>query len=109
MKIQYKNQKIEKLCNQQAVAQQTFGKPVAIKLQTRIAEIKAASRVTELIAGDPHPLKGNRLGQFSLSFSESERVVFKPNQDPIPRHEDSSIDWSQVINIIIVFIGDYHV
>jgi proteic killer suppression protein len=29
----------------------------------------AASRVTDLMTGNPHPLKGDRLGQFALDLS----------------------------------------
>ena len=64
--------------------------------------------VTELVAGRPHPLKGNRLGQFALDLHGGVRLVFESSQDPVPKNADKSIAWNQVSKVRIVFIGDYH-
>ena len=71
----------------------------------------------ELVAGRPHPLKGDseallrsadRAGQFAVDLEGAKRLVFEPANDPIPCNEDGSIDWSKVTHVCIVFIGDYH-
>ena len=62
----------------------------------------------ELIVGNPHPLKGDRLGQFALNLKGGVRLVFEPENDPVPYNEDGSIDWRNVSAVCIVFIGDYH-
>ena len=62
----------------------------------------------ELVAGRPHPLKGDRAGQVALDLQGAKRLVFKPADDPIPYKDDGSIDWSKVTHVCIVFIGDYH-
>jgi proteic killer suppression protein len=61
-----------------------------------------------LVAGKPHPLKGDRLGQFAVSLDGGWRLVFVPANDPIPRHDDESVDWSQVTIVSIEQIVDYH-
>ncbi|MEH2065392.1 MAG: killer suppression protein HigA [Nostoc sp.] len=77
-------------------------------MTTRLAILGAASCVTELFAGRPHPLKGDRAGEFAVDLEGGKRLVFKPDNDPIPLTEDGSIDWSNVTAVCIVFIGDYH-
>ena len=72
-----------------------------------MADISAAKRVTELITGHPHPLKGDRLGQFSLDLAGGWRLVFASANDPIPRREDASVNWSAVTIVCIDYIGDY--
>lgn len=62
----------------------------------------AASLVTELVAGRPHPLTGNRKGQFALSLHGGDRLVFES------AHDDEARNWSEVSRVRIVFIGDYH-
>jgi proteic killer suppression protein len=64
--------------------------------------------VTDLVAGHPHPLKGDRDGEFALDLAGGRRLVFAPANDPLPRNTDGSIDWSRVTIVSIEYIGDYH-
>ncbi|WP_242482682.1 hypothetical protein [Thiocystis violacea] len=68
----------------------------------------ATARVTALIAGHPHPLTGNRVGQFALRIDGLFRLVFEPAHEPIPRRDDGTVEWAEVTAVRIVFIGDYH-
>lgn len=108
MEIRYKDKKIRALCETQAVAEKKLGATSARKLKLRLLALEAVTRVTELVAGNPHPLKGNRLGQFALDLAGGWRLVFAPANDPCPTHSDGSIEWSQITIISIEFIGDYH-
>ena len=108
MDIRFKDKQLQDLCNKSVVAVRKLGDIVARKLQTRLSDIAAASRVSDLIAGNPHPLKGDRHGQFSLDLAGGWRLVFAAANEPIPRRDDASIDWSAVTIVCIEYIGDYH-
>ncbi len=108
MEITFADRKLQKLCEQQAVAQKKLGANCARKLKTRLADLGAASYVRQLVVGRPHPLKGDRVGEFAIDLEGGKRLVFKPGNDPIPLMEDGSIDWSEVTTVCIIFIGDYH-
>ncbi len=108
MEIKFKDKKLRDICEKKAVAVKKMGDIGARKLQSRLADIAAASRVSDLLAGNPHPLKGGRLGQFAIDLAGGWRLVFAPANVPIPRREDASIDWSAVTLICIEYIGDYH-
>lgn len=108
MKFNFKDKKIRELCEKRAVADKKLGTDCARKLRARLDDLDAVSRVTELTAGNPHPLKGDRLGQFALDLTGGWRLVFAPDHDPCPVRDDLSIDWTQVTIIIIEYIGDYH-
>ena len=108
MDIDFANAKLRPLCEQHARMVGAFGLPCAKKLQGRLADIEAAAFVTELVAGRPHPLKGDRLGQFAVDLHVAVRLVFEPDHDPVPRNADKSIAWNKVNKVRIVFIGDYH-
>jgi len=99
---------VRELCEKQAVAVKKLGPQCARKLRSRLGDLEAAERVSDLIAGNPHPLKGDRLGQFALDLASGHRLAFQAANDPIPRHEDGSMDWAQVTIVCIEFIGDYH-
>lgn len=108
MKIDFKDKRLEDLCDPQGSAQRKLGTNMARKLKARITDLKAALSVKELSVGRPHPLIGNRAGQFAVDLGHLQRLVFEPDHDPVPQTEDGGIDWSQVTRVIIVWIGDYH-
>jgi len=68
----------------------------------------AAADVSNLVAGHPHPLRGQRAGQFSVRLDGGRRLVFEPGHPPPPVRKDGSIAWEQVRSVRIVYIGDYH-
>lgn len=108
MEIVYKDKKLRALCEKQAVARKKLGDGCARKLRGRLGDLAAADKVTDLVAGHPHPLKHDRAGQFALDLAGGFRLVFAPTNDPLPRKADASIDWSGVTSICIELIGDYH-
>lgn len=108
MEITFGDRKLQKLCEQPAIAQKKLGASGARKLRSRLADLLAAETVQELVAGRPHPLKGDRAGQFAVDLEGGNRLVFESAKDPIPYKDDGSIDWSKVSQVCIVFIGDYH-
>ncbi len=108
MEVRYKDKKLREICEKKAAAEKKLGAASARKLQVRLLALEAATRVTDLVAGNPHPLKGDRLGQFALDLAGGRRLVFAPAHDPCPTRPDGSIEWSEITIISIEFIGDYH-
>jgi len=108
MEIKFSNQKLQKLCENQRSANRELGQSSARKLRTRVSDILAAQSVFDLPAGNPHQLKGNRTGQFSLNLSDGKRLIFIPANNPTPMNDDGSIDWSHVTKVCVIEIGDYH-
>lgn len=108
MEVRYRDKKIRELCEIQAVAEKKLGAACARKLKVRLLALEAATRATELAAGNPHPLRGDRYGQFALDLAGGWRLVFAPAHDPCPTRSDGGVDWFQVTIISIEYIGDYH-
>lgn len=108
MNLDFKDKKLRELCEQRASAERKLGADSARKLRSRLADLQAAVCVTDLAAGGPHPLQGDRAGQFALKLEGGKRLVFEPDHNPVPYREDGSIDWSRVTRVRIIYIGDYH-
>lgn len=109
MDIRYKDSKLRRLCENNREAQRKLGADCARKLQARLSDIEAAASVRELPPMDnPHPLRHDKQGQFSISLAGGSRLVFEPDHHPIPREQDGGIHWAEVTAITIVFIGNYH-
>lgn len=108
MKLEFPSQKLRNLCEIERVAKKELGAPAVKKLKSRLADIIAAECVGDLMLGKPHPLKGDRYGQFSLTLHQGCRLVFEPHMDNIPTDEAGAIIWREVSSVSILFIGDYH-
>jgi proteic killer suppression protein len=108
MQFSFKNKQIKEICEKRVVAQAKLGANGARKLATRLSELLAAKCVGELVAGSPHPLTGDRVGQFAVSLDGGKRLVFEPNDDVTPLNEDGGGTWPAVSRVRIMFIGDYH-
>jgi len=106
--VDYKTAKLKKLCLISKEADKKLGPNSGKKLRTRLADIEAASNVSELIAGRPHPYTGDKAGQFSLDLHGGHRLLFESLKEPPPTKNDGGIDWSKVESIFIVLIGDPH-
>jgi len=104
----FTDEKLRQLCNAERIAKKLLGAKSAQKLRSRLFDLDAAARVTDLVAGHPHPLKRDRLGQFAVDLDGGCRLVFEPANDPVPLRNDGSTDWSRVTSVRIVYIGDYH-
>ncbi len=108
MDILFANAALESLCSSEREGKRRLGDRSAKKLRTRLADLQAAARVTDLVAGRPHPLKRERLGQFAVDLDGGLRLVFEAANDPVPRDPGGQVAWALVTAICIAYIGDYH-
>ena len=108
MDILFADEDLEELCSTERIAKKALGAQGAKKLRVRLAELMAVGRVSELFSGRPHPLRGDRAGQFAVDLDGGRRLVFEPANHPLPTDADGALAWGQVTAIRIVYIGDYH-
>ena len=98
MDITYKSNKIKRICTDAEIAERTYGREMANKIQQRIDEISAADTVELMLKfhiGRCHPLKQNRKGQYAVDLVHPYRLVFEKNGVEI-----------QIANILEII--DYH-
>jgi len=96
--IEYKNNKIEKVCTNAYEAEKKYGREMAEKIQLRIDQISAALSVEMMVQykiGRCHPLKGKRKEQYAVDLVHPHRLVFEKKGNEI-----------QIANIIEIV--DYH-
>ena len=108
MDISFSKNELQKLCENSRLMVKKFGMPCAKKLMARLADLQAAETLEDVVAGRPHPLERDRLGQFAVNLHGGVRLVFESADDPVPIKDDGTIAWHEVTKICIVFIGDYH-
>lgn len=76
----------------------------------RLAQFAAATTLEDLryTPGNFHELRENRKGQWSCSLDGAYRLIFEPQEDPIPTNDDGQYLWIEIKGIEVIEIVDYH-
>jgi len=111
--ISFKNRKLEKEFNEGKQLEKVHGSLRAKKIRLGMTELRGATCLNDL--GPPmsgplrcHELKGGRKGQLSVDLDQPYRLIFVPNNDPVPQKADGGLDWKLVTAITIIGIEDTH-
>ena len=108
VEVGFADQRLRELCERERLARRAFGAAAAKKLRRRLADLASASRLAEVVAGRPHPLRHDRKGSFSISLGEGLSLLLKPSGDDAPVDADGEIDWPNVSRVTITEVTDYH-
>lgn len=110
MQINYKNKSIEKSLSSPREILANYG-TMAKNVKKRIDDLKAVDTLYDLSLipqARCHELKGDMKGSLAVDISASFRIIFEPNNSPIPKKEDGGLDWKMITKIKITSIEDYH-
>lgn len=109
MKVFFADQNLEELCLVYREANRKLGLISARKLVSHMDRIRAASCLEDLryLPGHLHELSRDRKFELALSLHGGDRLVFKAIGNDIFK-EDGGLDWRKVLEVRIVYVGDYH-
>ena len=110
IEISWEDNKLEKACSSEKNGQRRFGEARWRLLKRRLASLKNADTLAEMegVPGNCHALGGDRAGQYAVSLDGPYRLIFKPDDEPLPRLEDGGIDRHSVTSIRIEEVVNYH-
>ena len=110
MDISFKNKKLEQYANFDKKGKKALGETLFKKYKLRLDQLAAAKKLEDLrnAPGKFHELKGDRKGQWACSLVGKYRLIFEPQEDPIPKNEDGQYIWSAIKAVAIEEIVDYH-
>ena len=96
MEISFRTRKLQKTCNSKKDMQKDLGTRNAEQLAQRLNELRAADSLADMRlipAARCHELKQDRKGQLAVDLAHPKRLVFVPDQDPVPAKDDGGLDW----------------
>lgn len=111
MDIAFRRRKLEKTFNTEKALKKEFGDRMARTIAMRMAVLKNARNLSLVPTTRPerrHQLKGDRDQVYAVDLVHPFRLIFEPNQVPVPRKEDGGVDTDRVTAIKIVEVIDYH-
>lgn len=80
-------------------------KPVAEALQHRLADLRAAASISDLVAGSPRMETHGDTERLVIGLADNQEIVLEPNHRETPPNEAGTLDWSAVTRVKIVRIG----
>jgi toxin HigB-1 len=110
MDISFSDKKLEKLANNDRMRVATLGKLRADKLKQRLDDLRKASTLEDVryLPGNWHELTENRKGQWACDLDQPYRLVFEPNEKPVPTDEHGVYLWIEIKSVEVIGIVNYH-
>jgi proteic killer suppression protein len=111
MNIVFGTSKLKRtLCSEKELVK-TYGPENAKKIKIRMAFLQAAKSLAEVPVNPPfrrHQLEGRYKGCFAVDLKHPFRLIFEPNNNPVPVLNDGGFDLAAITEIKIISVEDYH-
>jgi toxin HigB-1 len=103
LELAFSTQALRTLCETEAAAERQFGAECAAVLRRRLADLRAAPGVADLVAGRVRP--GPAKDQLVIDLTDDIVIVFCANHSKTPRATSHEVDWAKVTRVKILRIG----
>ena len=110
MNIKFENNNLEKYANSDRLGFKKLGEKRFKKFKQRLDQLKA-SKTLEDVRFQPgrfHELTSDRKGQWACDLDHPYRLIFEPQENPIPTDDDGKYIWVEIKAVGIIEIDDYH-
>jgi len=108
LELAFAKKSLRQLCESEAKAKRDLGVRIASTLKRRLADMRAATSVKDLVAGQPRELEGTHRLHIAVNLCDGSRIVFCANHNATPMLESGGVDWSRVSRIKILRIESDH-
>ena len=110
MDISFSDQDLENYANNDRVGQKKLGAKRFKKYKQRLDQLKASTTLEDVRhqPGRFHELTADRKGQWACDLDHPYRLIFEPQEKPIPTNDDGQYLWIKITGVDIIEIKDYH-
>ena len=102
MEFAFISRRLRELCEDDHKAEKEFGKAVTETLKARLADLRAAEGVQDLVTGNPRVIAND---DFCMDLSNGYHLVFRANHVNNPTAKSGLVNWPKVRRIKIMKIG----
>lgn len=98
------------MANDESFAIRKLGSLRAKLFKIRLDDIDAALTLEDVryLPGNYHELTADRKGQWACDLDQPYRLVFKPQENPIPTDGNGKYLWIEITSVEIIEITNYH-
>jgi hypothetical protein len=106
LELAFANKALRNLCESSAKANRELGVGTADKLRRRVADLRAAISVSDLLLGAPKEVDCDGRAQIAVDLNERFQITFCANHNTVPKLESGKIDWSKVSRVKILTVEE---
>ena len=104
MELAFSSPSLRTICEDEARAENELGSEVAEVLKRRLADMRAATSLIDIVVGQPRELDGADRKLMAIDLCENYRIVFCPNHPKSLMIGISESEWSKVTRLRILRI-----
>ena len=104
LELAFETRPLRTICENESHAKCEFGSTVAEALKHRLADLRAATSIIDLVAGRPRVSDGANSQHMVVDLCGGYRIVFCPNHPNNPVTESGKLDWPKATRIKILGI-----
>jgi len=101
LQLSFAKKSLREVCENLAEANRKLGVDTANELRRRLADLRAATSVHDLLVGEPRETAGSEI---TLDVGADVQIIFCPNHNTVPKLESGAIDWSKVNRVKILAV-----
>ena len=104
MIIAFDTKKLREICEDDAVAVKELGSPAAEALRQRLADLRAAESISDLLVGNPRT-SGAENVNLTIDLTATARTIWSQNHTTPLRTPLGDIDWKRTGRVRLVEIA----
>lgn len=104
LEIAFDSRNLRSLCESESIAQSELGIDVAALLKRRLADLRAATSISDVLAGKPRIIDANSGKNVKINLAQGRILVICANHPTNPLTSSDLVDWSRVSRVKILDI-----
>jgi hypothetical protein len=102
LEIAFNEKNLRTICESEIEANQAYGEQISAALRRRLADLRAASSVQDVLVGNLRSSVDGNIPCKILDLAASAQLIFCSNHPKPPMNETGEIDWANVSRIKIL-------
>ena len=105
MELAFDSEGLRSLCEDESVATRELGAVASDLLRHRLADLRAASSIADLLVGRPRMVVSAEIEQLVIDLNNGFVIVLQANHPKNPIKEGEGLDWEAISRLKVVHIG----
>ncbi len=102
--VAFETLELRNICENTDVAVAAYGQSIAQTLQSRLADLKASTQLSDMPVGNPQALSDKDCGRYAISISHTHTLILSCNDPRMMERESGKIDWARLTRVMVVGI-----
>ena len=103
--IAFQSKSLRDACESEDMLKVKFGEAVGSAILRRLADLRAAATIRDLVVGSPREIPSERVPTLCIDLAPGAVLVLRANHLKPPRTASGAISWAEVTRLKVMSIG----